>query len=133
VSGGGATVDLRLLYRRDMLELYLDDFLLPVVLQSGPGSGRIGVLPNAASATMAAGLRGFQMSLPGTARWPLHPLPPPPPAPHPVPAGDLCRGAPTSCSGSFTPSPPKCCACAQGADGGEQRNGQRPAERPAAS
>ena len=79
IMGGGATVSVRLLYRRDMIELYLNDFLLPVVLQSGSGSGRICVLPNAVSAKMSAGLKGFQMTLPGTSKWPVHPIPPPPP------------------------------------------------------
>ena len=118
ISDGGALVSIRLLYRRDMIEVYLNDFLLPVVLQSGAGSGRIGVLPNVASAKMSASLKGFRMTLPGTNKWPVHPLPPPPPpppAPRPVPAGDLAEGAKTACSGYF--SDDKEFACDKGADG----------------
>lgn len=118
VSSGGASVSVRLLYRRDMIELYLNDFLLPVVLQSGAGSGRIGVLPNAASAQMSAGLKGFRMTLPGTIKWPIHPPPPPPappPTPQPVPASDLAKGGQTACSGYYQKDQEF--ACDKGADG----------------
>ena len=115
LSGGGGSVSLRLLYRRDMLELYVDDYLLPVVLQSGAGSGRLGLLSNAASAKMGGGLKGFQMTLPGTAQWPLHPPPPPPPPPRPVPASDLAKGGPTNCTGCFEKDPQF--SCDKGADG----------------
>jgi hypothetical protein len=120
---GGSAVSLRLVYRRDMFELYVDNFLLPVVLQSGTGSGRIGLLSNPASAKMTTGLKGYKMTLPGLAKWPLHPPPPPPPAPKPhctpphcvVPPGDLAKGGPTTCSGYFENA--SVYACGKGADG----------------
>ena len=118
VSEGGASVSVRLLYRRDMIELYVNDFLLPVVLQSGAGSGHIGVLPNAASARMSAALKGFRMTLPGTGKWPVHPPPPPPPpppTPRPVPAGDLAKNGKTGCSGYFLKDQEY--SCDKGADG----------------
>lgn len=107
---------MRLLYRRDMLELYVNDYLLPVALMGGAGSGRLGLLPNKASAAMAATVRGWSMSLPGTAHWPVPaPAPPPPPPPVPVPAGDLAKGQPTSCQGYFRKMSEF--ACDKGGDG----------------
>ena len=112
----GAQVRVRLLYRRDMFELYVNDYLLPVSLMGGAGSGRVGVLPNVASIEMGKSVRGWSMSLPGTAHWPVpSPAPPPPPPPVPVPAGDLAKGRPTSCQGFFRKMSEY--GCDKGADG----------------
>ena len=66
----GTTVSLRLLLRRDMLELYLDDLLFPVyligsvpALPAPATTGRVGLLPTAAGLVSAARL--WNMSLPG--------------------------------------------------------------------
>ena len=40
----GVAVSLRVLYRRDMLEVYLNDFLFPVYLMP-PSRGRVGLIP----------------------------------------------------------------------------------------
>ena len=58
----GSTVAVRLLCRRDMLELYLNDYLMPVYLMP-PTTGRIGLLPAAAHGISEARL--WAMSLPG--------------------------------------------------------------------
>lgn len=57
-----ATVSVRLLYRRDMLEFYLNDFLFPVYLMPAT-TGRLGVLP--AAADLLSGVELWAMSLPG--------------------------------------------------------------------
>lgn len=60
----GKIVSIRLLYRRDMLELYLEDFLLPVYLISKKSSGRVGLIPNSAKKLFSQ-VNGWKMSLPG--------------------------------------------------------------------
>jgi len=60
----GAKVAVRLLCRRDMLELYLNDYLFPVYLMPAT-TGRLGVLPVASA--LVSGARLWQMSLPGEA------------------------------------------------------------------
>jgi len=62
----GATVAVRLLSRRDMLELYLNDILMPVYLMP-PTTGRIGLLPSAAA--LLSTTRVWAMSLPGHSRY----------------------------------------------------------------
>ena len=57
----GAAVAVRLLCRRDMLELYLDDVLFPVYLMPTT-TGRVGLLPHASA--LISGARLWQMSLP---------------------------------------------------------------------
>ena len=49
LSGLGAAVVVRLLFRREMLELYVDDFLLPVFLMP-PSTGRVRLANHAAMA-----------------------------------------------------------------------------------
>lgn len=56
----GASVQARLLYRRDMLELYLNDFLYPVYAFTR-STGRIGITNSSA----VTDVRRWQMSLPG--------------------------------------------------------------------
>ena len=53
---------LRVLYRRDMLEMYVNDVLLPVYLMP-PSTGRVGLVPEAAG--LVSGLRRWAMDLPG--------------------------------------------------------------------
>ena len=62
----GANVSLRVLYRRDMVEAYLDDYLFPVYLMP-PSRGRIAVLP--AASALVTNVRRWNMSLPGDASW----------------------------------------------------------------
>ena len=113
--GPGATVTLRLLYRRDMFELYVNDYLLPVYLIGGVATGRFGLLPNAA-AKQFSGLKAWNMSLPGTATWPAAgPPPPPPPAPVPPPKGDVAVLGHASCDGFFRNDPAY--SCNRGNDG----------------
>lgn len=107
----GSQHAVKILYRRDMLELYLDGVLLPVFLMPAPGSGRVGVLPNAASATIT-NMSAWAMSLPGLPTWPFVPPAPPPP---PIPTGDLSPSGTASCSGYFENS--KGFACSLGTDG----------------
>ena len=107
----GSNHAVKILYRRDMLELYLDDVLLPVFLMPAPGSGRVGVLPNPAGSTIT-NMSAWAMSLPGTPTWPFVPPSPPPP---PLPRGDLSPSGKASCSGYFENN--KGFACSMGADG----------------
>ena len=51
----------RLLYRRGMLELYVEDVLLALFL-APPGTGRVGLVPGAAAKRVSA-LRRWTMSL----------------------------------------------------------------------
>jgi hypothetical protein len=60
----GDHVAARLLYRRGMLELYLNDFIYPVYCDT-PGTGRFGVTNHAA----VTGLQWWRMSLPAEADW----------------------------------------------------------------
>ena len=58
----GASVRARLLYRRDMIEMYVDELLYPVMIIP-PSTGRLGVNPHAA--TPPTNVRRWAMSLPG--------------------------------------------------------------------
>ena len=60
----GSDVAARLLYRRGMLELYLNDFIYPVFCDV-PGTGRFGVT----NASAVTALRGWRMSLPADDEW----------------------------------------------------------------
>ena len=62
----GVAVSLRVLYRRDMLEVYLNDFLFPVYLMP-PSRGRLGLIPSTTS--LVSHVRRWEMSLPGNASW----------------------------------------------------------------
>ena len=62
LSGLGATVEARLLYRRDMLELYVNDLLLPVYLMP-PSTGRVRLTASAASGEAPPDVRRWTMSL----------------------------------------------------------------------
>ena len=57
----GAPLAVRLLYRRDMMELYVNDFLMPVYLMPAT-TGRIGVMPKAKAQVQA--IKRWDMSLP---------------------------------------------------------------------
>ena len=61
----GKRVHVRLLYRRDMMEMYVDDYLYPVHLLHTTTTGRIGILP--ASSGLVSSLNVYSMSLPGSA------------------------------------------------------------------
>ena len=52
-------MSLRLLYRHDMMELYLNDFLMPVY-HMPPTTGRVGLMPRAIASVTE--LRRWQMS-----------------------------------------------------------------------
>lgn len=60
----GSTVAARLLYRRGMLELYLQDYLYPVFCDV-PGTGRFGVTNH----STVGGVKWWGMSLPADAEW----------------------------------------------------------------
>jgi len=63
LSGLGAVVSVRLLYRREMLELYMNGILLPVYLMP-PSTGRVRLTNNTATAgSWALGVRRWTMSL----------------------------------------------------------------------
>mmetsp|Transcript_35342 Transcript_35342/g.92425 ORF Transcript_35342/g.92425 Transcript_35342/m.92425 type:complete len:644 (+) Transcript_35342:71-2002(+) len=108
----GQTVDVTVLYRREMLELYLNDYLLPVQLMPNTGTGRLGALPAGANGGALALKSAAAMNLPGTAVWP--PAGPPSPAPPPpVPRNDLSPQGTATCSGRFGPT----YDCRYGTDG----------------
>ena len=54
----------RVLYRRDMLELYVNDVLMPVYLMP-PTTGKVATVPGPAAARVT-GLRVWDMTLPGS-------------------------------------------------------------------
>lgn len=88
-------------YRRDMLELYLDDYLLPITLMPEAGTGRLGILPNVNAHLLQLAF-AVSMNLPGTGTWPPLPPPSPPPPPPPLPPGDLSPQGTASCSGVYS-------------------------------
>ena len=62
VGAAGAKVEVRLLYRRDMLELYVNDLLLPVYLMP-TSTGRVRLAASAASGQAPPDVRRWTMSL----------------------------------------------------------------------
>eukprot|EP00041_Stephanoeca_diplocostata_P018011 m.373713 g.373713 ORF g.373713 m.373713 type:complete len:644 (-) comp20889_c0_seq1:95-2026(-) len=106
------SVSVRLLYRRDMFEVYVNDFLLAVTLLPASATGRMGVLANDHAPSISIVSR-CKLLLPGQAVWPVTPPPPPPPTPHPVPKDDVAVLGTASCSGSYSPE----FVCAKGNDG----------------
>lgn len=93
-----------------MLELYLNDYLLPVQLMPQTSTGRFGVLTNA-NAHRIKLTAAFALNLPGAAVWP--PLPPAPAPSPPPPPGDLSPNGTAGCSGVYSPA----FACRLGTDG----------------
>ena len=87
-------------YRRDMLELYLNDYLLPVQLMPDVGAPRVGIVHNN-QATRFEALQAWAMQLPGSPSWPV------------TPAGDLSPGGTAACSGIYSPG----FQCQYGTDG----------------
>lgn len=97
----GSDVSVRLLYRRDMIEVYVNDYLLAVTLLPGSATGRMGVLVNA-HATSVANITRCRLLLPGQAVWPVTPPPPSPAPPTPVPKSDVAVQGKASCSGAYS-------------------------------